>query len=345
MYNSNQQYYLSRAPPAVNYYQPPPSHYQHQYNFTPMYQPHGFIMAYPANTRYLAHLPPQQQYQYPPPQQRQQLPNQILVPATSRYAPPKQSYPCAPPLCVPLNPPVQQKQQQQQMPQQKLTRPPQLSYVPKSNDLLTIQLHANKNGHDKDNCTICREATAQLLRMPNLNDILPNSYEKQLEEFKPFKSNLKLFSNPLLQKPDVETSNFQFARYQRFSKGSQPDFLDESWQNMSEYKIIEESLRMTELDKDNYSNSSTIDCEEKQDVQSVQSAASPVKSEDCVRSSTPISSASNALSNVWKTPVVIDPSASPSYNEVFPSLPANSRKHYLKKVPRYNPSVSFKSRK
>lgn len=322
---------IPSGPPFSYYPPPPPQQYNpclQVYNNFPRPLPpvNTYMMPCPANYRFQAPPPPQQtrfiQQSYAPQQ------SFACRPMAATYAPAKRFN---------LNPPqvIQVK-----------AKPS----VAKSNNLLIVDLHSSKAGHEKETCSICRKATAELLRLPS--DVLLKSYQ-QVDEYSLFKSDLTLFSNPPLQKPNNETSNFQFARNQRFSKESCIDSLDESWVTVSDPKSIEEALKKFALDKDRYSNATTIECEESQDAQSVQAEnldfkqqISPVTQNGLMKKfSTPITSASKDIMTVWKTPIVIDPSLSPRYDEVFPSLPLGEKKPCPRRVLRYNPAVSAKSRK
>lgn len=317
--NQPYSYFINGAP--VNYYHQQQPTQQYFPSMQVYSVPQSLHSAPPVNNYMVSSYPPNYRFQATP-----QQPQQIrFIPAAPTYAP--------------KHPPFNSSQ----------VKPS----IAKSNGLLTVELHSSKAGHEKDKCTICRKATAELLRLPNPKDILPKSYEKRLDEYSLFKSDLKLCNNTFLQKHIFESSKFQFARNQRFSKESCIDSLDESWVTVSDPKSIEEALKKFALDKDRYSNATTIECEESQDAQSVQAEnldfkqqISPVTQNGLMKKfSTPITSASKDIMTVWKTPIVIDPSLSPRYDEVFPSLPLGEKKPCPRRVLRYNPAVSAKSRK
>lgn len=206
------------------------------------------------------------------------------------------------------------------------------------------ELHSTKEKHDKDKCLYCRKATAYLLRPPDLKEIYPEAYEVKLDNFLPFtNSDLELFNKQTLQKP-IETSNesFQFSRFIRFSKASYMETPEEPTPTLKCEDInfmYSSAITAGQGDKEESfapnANSTFNDNQEQQQ----QITNAPIADNWMTNDKTMVTP--------WKTPLIIDPSASPRYDQVFPSLELSERKKasYEKKILRSNRTVSGKTRK
>lgn len=218
--------------------------------------------------------------------------------------------------------------------------PPKLpESMPKQND---FDLHSCAN---KDTCSKCRKAVKEMLQLPR--EINTLSYQNQLEEFFPFKNYWKceLFSSKVLQK-SIETSNenFQYSQYKRFSKDSYCESPEDACALPNTSQNIDFSYAYPN-DGDNNLKDQSLSSEFAPNVNSTtfdttflqQSQDNDMNFDESTTMTTP-----------WKKPVVIDPSSSPLYDRVFPSLEIDEKKKqqpYEKKMLRFNQTVSEKTRK
>lgn len=150
-------------------------------------------------------------------------------------------------------------------------------------------------GYKKGKCAMCKSAADILLRPPKMNEIYKEAYEYQFDQYNLFTtSKFSLFNN--FDKNENSASAFLFAKNKRFSTYSNLESFDESSLDFSNLKDFG-TLKDVEMQLDMNNNHNQQENEKK--------PASII---------------------AWKKPIIIDPSTSPCYDKVFPSLEQDSKK-------------------
>lgn len=204
-------------------------------------------------------------------------------------------------------------------------------------------LHSSSKLHDSETCDYCRSAAKKLMTPPDFEEIYPEAEEFKHDEYSLFAKNLKLFDNPKVQEL-IEVSNvgFHFAPNKRFSTGLQVNSLEESCLIGSVGDISFDDFLTKDTAAGAYESANAFDDIWNEQEPSLNSPFTPSHSSTFNEKFQRISSKLPA----WKEPIVIDPSLSPSYNSVFPSLaPAGRKKFQEKKIVRTGNGVSKKTRK